>query len=178
MANRKKNKGGNSDLDGKYWSCPDYVLNCLKNAVKTYESINKDNKPTEGYKRAKGILENNKIEYKQMKRIKNWFDSFEGDHNDMEYKLNGGKTMNNWVDGTLNRETQALKAPKKIKSETGLANQFIKQHSKDNTKVNKDTIKIKLPKISKDVVGQVWRGKPVYEELMRIQELIIYESKI
>jgi hypothetical protein len=96
----------------------------------------------------------------------------------MEYKLNGGKTMNNWVNSTLNRETQAVKAPKKIKSETGLANQFIKQHSKDNTKVNKNTMKIKLPKISKDVSGQVWRGKPVYEELMRIQELIIYESKI
>ena len=26
----KKNKGGNSDLDGKYWNCPDYVLNCFK----------------------------------------------------------------------------------------------------------------------------------------------------
>ena len=38
---RKKNKGGNSDLDGKYWNCPDYVLNCFKNAVKTYESTNK-----------------------------------------------------------------------------------------------------------------------------------------
>ena len=54
-----------------------------------------------------------------MKRIKNWFDKFDGDHNDMEYRLNGGKTMNNWVDSTLNKETQALKAPKKIKSETG-----------------------------------------------------------
>jgi hypothetical protein len=178
MGNKKENNGGNSDLDGKFWNCPDYILNTLKNAVNNYESINKDKKTTEGYKRAKGIIENKKIEYKQLKRIKNWFDTFEGNHNDMEYKLNGGKTMNNWVNSTLNRETQAVKAPKKIKSETGLTNQFIKQHSKDNTKVNKNTMKIKLPKISKDVSGQVWRGKPVYEELMRIQELIIYESKI
>ena len=95
--------GGNSDLHGKYWKCPDYVRNCLSNAVKTYESITKNGKPTEGYKRAKGILENNLIEYKQMKRIKNWFDKFEGDHKDMEYRLNGGKTMNNWIDSTLNR---------------------------------------------------------------------------
>ncbi len=73
--------GGNSDLDGKYWKCPDYVRNCISNAVKTYESINKDGKPTEGYKRAKGILENNLIEYKHMKRIKNWFDKFDKKEN-------------------------------------------------------------------------------------------------
>ena len=87
MANRKNNKGGNSKLRGKYWNCPDYVLNCLSNAVKTYESINKDGKISEGYKRAKGILETKKIEYNQMKRIKNWFDSFDGNHKDMELSL-------------------------------------------------------------------------------------------
>ena len=178
MADRKNNKGGNSDLHGKYWNCPDYVLNSIRNAVDVYEKTNKDKKQTEGYKRAKGILENKKIEYKQMKRIKNWFDSFEGDHNDIEYRLNGGKTMDNWVNSTLNKETQALKAPKKIKSETGLTNQFIKQHNKDTSKVNKTTLKAKLPNLAKDISGQVWRGKPVYEELLRIQELIIYESKI
>lgn len=176
--NSNEKKGGNSDLDGKYWNCPDYVINSFKDAIKSFDSINKDDKKPEGYKRAKGIIENKKIEYKQLKRIKNWFDTFEGNHNDIEYKLNGGKTMENWVNSTLNRETQAVKAPKKIKSETGLTNQFIKQHSKDNSKVNKNTLKMKLPNISKDVVGQVWRGKPVYEELLRIQELIIYESKI
>ena len=110
MAKRKDNIGGNSELRGKYWNCPDYVLNAISNAVKTYESLNKNGEITEGYKRAKGILESKKIEYAQMKRIKNWFDSFDGNHNDMEYRLNGGKTMHNWVDSTLNRETEAIKA--------------------------------------------------------------------
>ena len=182
MANRKKNKGGNSKLHGKYYNCPNYVLNAIGNAVKTYETLKKEdienNKPTEGYKRAKGILENKKIEYKQMKRIKNWFDDYEGKHDDIEYRLNGGKTMNNWVESTLKKETESIKAPKKIKSETGLANQFIKQHEKDNNKINKQSLKIKIPKISKDISGQVMRGKPVYEEILRIQKLIIYESKI
>lgn len=174
----KKNKGGNSDLDGKYWNCPDYVLNCFKNAVKTYESTNKGGGQTEGYKRAKNILQLKMVEYKQMKRIKNWFDKFEGDQNDIEYRLNGGSTTRNWVDGTLNRETQAVKAPKKIKSETGLTNQFIKQHSKDTNKVNKNTLKIRIPKLSKDISGQISRGKPVYEEITKIKKLITYKSKI
>ena len=113
-----------------------------------------------------------------MKRIKNWFDDYEGKHDDIEYRLNGGKTMNNWVESTLKKETESIKAPKKIKSETGLSNQFIKQHEKDNTKINKQSLKIKIPRISKDISGQVMRGKPVYEEILRIQNLIIYESKI
>tara|TARA_R110002110_G_scaffold7833_1_gene39486 strand:- start:859 stop:1395 length:537 start_codon:yes stop_codon:yes gene_type:complete len=178
MATRENNKGGNSELHGKYWKCPDYVTNCLSNAVKSYESLNKEEDSTEGYKRAKGILKNGLIEYAQMKRIKNWFDSFGGDHNDMEYRLNGGKTMNNWVDGTLKRETDAIKGPKKIKMETGLTNQFIKSHEKDNSKINKNSVKIKLPKLHKDVKGQTWRGKPVYEEIKRIKKLITHKSKI
>ena len=178
MAQRKNNKGGNSELRGKYWNCPDYVLNSINNAVKTYESLNKNNDTTEGYKRAKGILENKKIEYGQMKRIKNWFDSFDGDYKDMEYRLNGGKTMNNWIDSTLNKEREAIKKPKEIKSKTGLSNQFIKTHNKNVNKINRETLKQSLPKLHKDISGQIERGKPVYEELIRMKSLITYKSKI
>lgn len=178
MANRKNNKGGNSELRGKHWSCPEYVINALKTAVDRYESLNKGKKTSEGYKRAKGILKNNLIEYSQMKRIKNWFDTFEGNHDDMEYRLNGGKTMHNWVDSTLKRETDAIKSPKKIKMETGISNQFIKSHNKDVNKVNRQSLKMKLPKIHKDISGQIWRGKPVYEEVIRMKNLITYKSKI
>jgi hypothetical protein len=177
MANRKENKGGNSELRGKHWSCPEYVTNALRTAVQRYESVNKEDKPTEGYKRAKGILENNLIEYAQMKRIKNWFDNFEGSNEEMEYRLNGGKTMHNWVDSTLNRETEAIKSPKKIKMETGLSNQFIKSHNKDVNKVTRQTLKANLPKLHKDISGQVWRGKPVYEEFEKIKKLITYKYK-
>lgn len=182
MSKRKENSGGNSKLKGKSWNVPDYVLNTIKNAVNTYETLQKEDieseNTTKGYKRAKSILEVKNLKYEHVKKIKSWFDNFDGDHNDMEYRLHGGKTMHNWVDSTLNRERMAVKAPKKIKSETGLSNQFIKQHEKDTNKVNSQTLKIKIPKISKDVSGQVWRGKPVYEEIERIKNLIIYESKI
>ena len=178
MANRKNNKGGNNQLRGKHWKCPDYVINALDTAVKRYEAVNKGKKVSEGYKRAKGILENNSIEYSQMKRIKNWFDTFEGSHEDMEYRLNGGKTMHNWVNSTLKKETEAVKAPKKIKMDTGLTNQFIKSHNKDVNKVNRQSLKMKLPKIQKDISGQIKRGKPVYEEVIRMKNLITYKSKI
>lgn len=179
MATREENKGGNSQLDGKYWKCPDYVRNCLSDAVKRYEYTDKTGKTTEGYKRAKGILESGEIEYKNMKRIKNWFDSFEGNENDMEYRLNGGRTMYNWIDSALNKEIKAIEGPKRIKMETGMSNQFIKPHKKDNNKINKHSLKAKIPKLHQSPVShQVWTGKPVYsEEIERIKYLIIYESK-
>jgi hypothetical protein len=174
---KKNNKGGNSDLHGKKWKCPNYIMDTIKDAVNKYEKNGKKKK-TQGYKRGKGLIEDNEIEYKHMKRIKNWFDKFEGTHNDIEYKLNGGKTMHNWVDSTLNKERLALEGPKKVKSETGLANQFLKQHNKDNNKINKNSLKIRIPRISKDVSGQIWRGKPIYEEIKRMKKLITYKSKI
>jgi len=182
MAKRKQNKGGNSKLKGKSWVVPEYALNAISNAVKTYETLQKEDveseETTEGYKRAKSILEVKNLKYNHMKTLKSWFDNFDGDHKDIEYRLHGGKTMHNWIDSTLNRERAAVEAPKKIKSETGLSNQFIKNHEKDNNKVNKNSLKIKIPRVNKNVFKQTWTGKPVYEEVERIKNLIIYESKI
>ena len=86
--------------------------------------------------------------------------------------------MHNWVNSTLKKETEAVKAPKKIKMDTGLTNQFIKSHNKDVNKVNRQSLKMKLPKIQKDISGQIKRGKPVYEEVIRMKNLITYKSKI
>lgn len=182
MAKRKENKGGNSKLKGESWRVPDYALNAISNAVKTYETLQKEDveseETTQGYKRAKSILEVKNLKYNHIKTIKSWFDNFDGDHDDMEYRLHGGKTMHNWVDSTLNRERAAVKNPKKIKSDTGLTNQFIKNHEKNNNKVNKNSLKIRIPRVYKDISGQLIRGKPVYEEIERMKNLIIYESKI
>lgn len=188
MAKRKENKGGNSKLKGKSWKVPNYALNAISNAVKTYETLQKEDinseNTTEGYKRAKSILEVKNLKYNHMKTIKSWFDNFNGDHSDIEYRLHGGKTMHNWVDSTLNREREAVKAPKKIKSETGLSNQFIKNHEKDNNSSIRNKSTFSIPNVSKDISGQIKRGKPIYEpmgmteEVERIKNLIIYESKI
>jgi len=178
MADRKNNKGGNNELHGKKWKCPKYIMDSITNAVTEYEKKFDKPKKTQGYKRAKGLMEDDMIEYKSMKRIKNWFDNFDGSNKDIEYNLNGGKTMHNWVDSTLNKERLAIEGPKKIKSQTGLANQFIKQHTKDNNSINKTSIKTRIPKMYKDVAGQISRGKPIYEEINRMKNLITYKSKI
>ena len=155
MANRKENKGGNSQLDDKYWNCPDYVLNTLGNAVKMYESLKVKGGKTEGYERAKGILVEKSITYKQMKRIKNWFDSFEG----------------KWDD---------IKSIKDAQKDTNPENTHIKSHEKDTTKINKDTtLRLGIPKLHKGKVSNfIFNDKAVYEGVERMKYLIIYESKI
>jgi|TARA_R110000803_G_scaffold76649_2_gene141347 hypothetical protein len=180
MANRKENKGGNSQLDDKYWNCPDYVLNTLGNAVKMYESLKVKGGKTEGYERAKGILVEKSITYKQMKRIKNWFDSFEGKWDDTEFKLNGGKTMHNWVNGTLGNATKSIKSIKDAQKDTNPENTHIKSHEKDTTKINKDTtLRLGIPKLHKGKVSNfIFNDKAVYEGVERMKYLIIYESKI
>ena len=74
MAKRKENKGGNSKLKGKSWNVPDYALNAIGNAVKTYETLQKEDieseNTTEGYKRAKTILEVKNLKYEHVKKIK------------------------------------------------------------------------------------------------------------
>jgi hypothetical protein len=41
------------------------------------------------------------ISYPQLKRIKNFFDNFQGKENDPSYILNGGSQMKAWVENTL-----------------------------------------------------------------------------
>jgi hypothetical protein len=142
---------------------------------------------TEGYERAKGILVEKSITYKQMKRIKNWFDKFEGEWDDPEFKLNGGKTMMNWVNNTLDTATSAIKNIKDAQKDAGTAIKNTHQkdgYTKDNNKVTFKTTIPTTPNFAKDISGQIERGKPIYEpmgmseEIVRMKELIIYESKI
>ena len=52
---------------------------------------------TEGFKRNQELQTKNFIDYKQLKRIKNFFDNFKGNHKEPSFILNGGVEMKNWV---------------------------------------------------------------------------------
>lgn len=57
---------------------------------------------TEGFRRNQELQSQEKITYKQLKRIKNFFDTFKGQPTDITFILNGGTLMKNWVNNTLN----------------------------------------------------------------------------
>ena len=119
----------NKDLYGKQYNLPENVLNHLSSSFSKAKGANDS---TEGYRRNKELREKKQITYQGLKRIKNWFDNFNGNPNDLSYTLNGGDMMKEWVNMTLKGDRSSIHNTKKNKADTGLSNQFMKPHSKDN----------------------------------------------
>jgi hypothetical protein len=121
-------------------------------------------KRSEGYKRNQELQNKNFITYKQLKRIKNFFDNFKGNQKDKEFILNGGFEMKNWVEDTLRRMRDGLHITKRNKMETGMSNQFIKPHEK------KDFTNVRPSQKHKSTLQKY--DTAVTEALKRINQLI------
>lgn len=99
---------------------------------KCFHMVKGADENTEGFNRNQELQGQNFIEYKQLKRIKNFFDNFKGSHNESPFILNGGVEMKNWVDNELRKMRDYNKMTKTNKMNTGMQNQFIKPHEKKN----------------------------------------------
>lgn len=151
----------NKDLYGHKVSIPEEVVGYLSQC---FESAKGADETTEGYKRNQDLRNNKEITYQQLKRIKNWFDNFNGQPNDLSFILNGGDYVKNWVNRTLDTLRDDVHSLKKNKSEV-LPNQFIKPHEKDGLN--------NLNRPSKShVKSSEYYDLQVTESLKRINELI------
>jgi hypothetical protein len=121
-------------------------------------------KNTEGYKRNQELQNKNFISYKQLKRIKNFFDNFKGNQNEHEFILNGGVEMKNWVNNELRRMREYLKTTKTNKMNAGMMNQFIDPHQK------KDFTNVRPSQEHSKTVDKY--NAAVTESLKRINEII------
>lgn len=177
----------NKDLKDKMFNVPDKVFNRVKQMLTKIEISNKHAK---GVQRAKDIIDDRMISYSQMKRLKNFFDSYEGDGNDAEFNLIGGKVTKQWIDDTLGQNRESIKKLKKAKMDGGLENQFLKTHEKDfdnaNPTAGADSGMIDVTKGS--TMRNVMTGDAIYKssdrkteaynkEIESIKYLIEYMSK-
>jgi hypothetical protein len=117
----------NSELYGKTYPVPQDVLEYLD---KCFKAVGEVDETTEGFKRNKDLREKGEITYQQLKRMKNWFDNFNGHQDEIPHILNGGHYVRNWVENTLKGDRDSLESAKNAKSEV-LPNQHIKPHEKD-----------------------------------------------
>ena len=117
----------NSDLYGKTYPVPQDVLEYLDQCSK---SVGEVDETTEGFKRNKDLREKGEITYQQLKRMKNWFDNFNGHEDEIPHILNGGHYVKNWVNNTLSGKRDSVEQGKETKSEV-LPNQHIQTHDKD-----------------------------------------------
>jgi len=84
----------------------------------------------EGFKRNQELQNQNTIDYKQLKRIKNFFDNYKGKHTDAPFILNGGFEIKNWVNNELRKMREFGAMTNRNKMNTGMQNSFIKPHEK------------------------------------------------
>ena len=170
----------NSSLQDKYYKVPDKVFNRINRAL---NSINVDNEHAKGVKRAKDLIRDRNVSYAQMKRLKNYFDSYQGDGTDDEYKLVGGLVTKNWVDKTLKANRDSVYQSKKAMKDAGMENQFIKTHEKDRDNANPTNPNSGLPDIKKSgKMRNIMANDVIYKEnynkeIESIKYLIEYLSK-
>ena len=99
----------NSKLQGKKTYIPEKVKTHLSRIFTAYRG----DESVEGYARLKKLVDKDEISYEQMKRMKNFFDNYEGGKNETPYLLNGGTLMKSWVDKTLKDARQNIEGKKK-----------------------------------------------------------------
>jgi mutator protein MutT len=77
------------------------------------------NPNSDGIKRAKFLVNNGEITYSSLKRLKNYFDSYNND-NKVQYALAGGDLMKGFVESTLNNERNRVKTGNEIQSDVNV----------------------------------------------------------
>lgn len=118
----------NKDLYGHKVPLPEDVVGYLGQC---YEAAKGADESTDGYRRNIELRDSGEVTYQQLKRIKNFFDNYNGHENDLPFILNGGHYVKDWVNRTLGSMRNDVELGKKIKSEV-LPNQYINPHEKDS----------------------------------------------
>jgi hypothetical protein len=147
-----------------YDSIIEFPKDKQKHMKKCFDSVKGVDENSEGYKRNKELQTKNYITYKQLKRIKNFFDNFKGNQKETAFILNGGVEMKNWVNDQLRKMREGLKMTKTNKMNTGMQNQFIKPHEK------KDFTNVRPSQKHKSTLQKY--DTAVTESLRRINEII------
>ena len=131
---------------------------------KSFQMVKNADENTEGFNRNKELQDKNFIEYKQLKRIKNFFDNFKGNQKEPSFILNGGFEMKNWVNNELRKMREFGHLTKRNKMDSGMQNSFLDPHEK------KDFTNVRPSKKHQSTIEKY--DVAVTESLKRINELI------
>ena len=152
----------NSKLIGKIFPVPEKVLKELGKNLKKFS----DKRESKGFNRAIFILERKACTYEQLKRIKNYFDYItDENYDEIEYLLNGGDVMKNWVNYTLDQARKSVYGTKSARKNAGMENQF-RSDAKDNLNPVTPTLKSTPEFMStSELMEEVNKIKEIYKNL-------------
>lgn len=149
----------NKELYGNKVELPEEVMTYLGQCFDTVDGADGS---VEGYNRNQELRDSGYVTYQQLKRMKNWFDNFEGPLDDVSYVLNGADYVKNWVNNTLENLRNGTKKPQELR----------KEFLPDDVKINNSELK------NFDVLGmdhktpQETYGLNVEHEIKRIKQII------
>jgi hypothetical protein len=146
----------NSKLYNSLVMIPDSLLKHLNDSFNATDGDTN----TEGWKRNQELRQQKQITYQTIKRVKNWFDTYSGNKEDAPFILNGGDRMKRWCDESLRVMRDGISDSKKLKSDAGMANQYIDTHYKMGISNQNAT------------TAQQLAVEGLSEEVMRINKLI------
>ena len=129
----------NKELYGKVWQFPQHMQ---KHMQVCFAKVKNADSNVEGYNRNRRLQTTNNIGYPELKRIKNFFDTFQGRNVDAPFILNGENKMKDFVNTCLSNARQSIQGSEKIKRDTGMDNEFIQVPTADiNLNIAKTTPK-------------------------------------
>ncbi len=104
------------------YSIPNSLLDTIKVEIKKFNG----NKKTKGYIAAFNMLNNRKLSFSNLKKIKHEYEQ----SGEITRKLLGGEKMYVWIDTTLKQKSRSEKYRKIGKDRAGLDNAYRKSHTK------------------------------------------------
>jgi len=159
----------NSELKNRVFPLPREVRKLLQKTLNNY----KGDKTIEGYKRLNNLLSMENISYRELKRIKNFFDNFRGTEKSTEFILNGGEPMKNWVNSTLNIATKQVHDFKQSKKDAGIDNAFRKSKPKDRQNKTRKPTQVTFNTSNKNLLNNdILKFENLLRESLDIEDMI------
>jgi len=149
----------NQDLKNDEYVIPDELKSTLKSRLASMDKSNK------GYSRCSNLLDNGNVTYSQAKKFKH---EMENELEGVDYENVGGDDMLSFLDVSLSGRRNSVKGGKKNRMNSGMENQFLKTHTKDNSKNPTRVRKVKVATKSDDIMN----NRAIYEDIARIKKLI------
>jgi len=123
----------NKDLYGKSWDFPEEMRNHMKVC---FSKVKNADANVEGFNRNKRLQSTTSLSYPELKRIKNFFDSYKGTTTEAPFILNGEHKMKNFVDSILSGSRQSLQGSKNIRNTTGMTDKNFTKLRDSNVNMN------------------------------------------
>jgi len=152
----------NKELYGKVWQFPQHMQ---KHMQVCFAKVKNADSNVEGYNRNRRLQTINNIGYPELKRIKNFFDTYTGNPQDAPFILNGENKMKDFVNSILSGARQSLSTSQQIRNNTGM--------QMDRNNVPDPNVNLNL---SQDTANKSTIEKydlQVTESLKRINEIMI-----